>query len=153
MSRSILSHNHGSPEVAWAKALDAAALRRLLAPALVAGALIAAAVVPLALERSGAILRRDLASAGAEVGRLPWSTPPGRVQQAVTRHFPGYRVAVDAAHFPDHVTVTLHDLDRAACQSAYRNADRLEGRMVIALETSDGTDCRDGISLTWRITP
>jgi hypothetical protein len=153
MSRSILSHHHVSAEVAGAKALDAPSLRRMLAPALVAGVLIAAWIVPLALESPGAILRRDLASAGSEVGGLPWSTPTERVQQAVARHFPGSRVTVDAAGFPDHVTVTLHDLDRTACQSAYRSADRLEGRVVIALETSDGTACQNGISLTWRIMP
>lgn len=153
MSRATPSHNHVCAEVAWAKALDAPPLRRLLAPALAAGGLIAAGVVPLALQSPGALLRRDLASAGSEVGNLPWSTPTGRVQGAVARHFPGYRVTVDAAGFPDHVTVTLHDLDRAACQSAYRSADRLEGRVVIALETSDGTACRNGISLTWRIAP
>jgi hypothetical protein len=155
MSRSILSHSHSSPDVAWAKALAGSSHRRsLLAPALAASVLIGGVYgAYLALESPGALIRHDLASAGYEVGSLAWSTPTERVQQAVARHFPGYRVTVDAAGFPDHVTVTLHDLDRTACESAYRSADRLEGRVVIALETSDGTACRNGISLIWRIMP
>jgi hypothetical protein len=125
----------------------------LLAPALGTSLFIGAYVAHLAVESRGALIRHDLAGAGSEVGGLARSTPPERVQDAVVRHFPGYRVTVDAAGFPDHVTVTLHDLDRAAYQSAYRSADRLEGRMVIVLKASDATACRNRISLTWRITP
>ena len=152
---STISHSHDSPEVAWAKALAASSHGRLLlAPALAASVLIGGAYVAhLALESPGARIRRDLAGAGSEVGGLAWSTPTERVEEAVARHFPGYRVTVDAASFPDHVTVTLHDVDRATCQSAYRSAGRLEGAVVIALEASDATPCRNGTSLTWRITP
>jgi hypothetical protein len=154
MPMSMVSRNYSSAEVAWAAAFDTASPRRLLlAPALAAGLAIAGYMAHLARESPGALIRHDLAGAGSEVGGLAWSTPTERVRQAVARHFSGYRVAVDAAAFPDHVTVTLHDLDRAACRNAYRSADRLEGRVVIALESSDATDCRDGASLTWRITP
>ena len=66
--------------------------------------------------------------------------------------FTGYHVSVDAAHFPGYVTVTLHDLDHAACRDAYRLADRIEGRVVIAMQRPE-TSCQPGTSLIWRIMP
>jgi hypothetical protein len=137
---------------AWAGTAGGALRRWLLVPALAAAVLVGGYEACVALEPSGAAIRHDLARAGAEVASLSWSTPKDRVEQAVARRFPGYVVTVEAAGFPVSVTVTLHDLDRAACRDAYRIADRIDGEVVIAMERPD-PPCQDSTSLAWRIMP
>jgi hypothetical protein len=153
-SRSTVSRNPGSVEVAWAEALAAAPRRWLLVPVLIAAVILTGAYeAHLALQSPGAIIRHGLVRAGVEVADLAWSTPTARVQQTVSQHFPDYRATVDAARFPADVTVTLHDLDPATCRAAYRSAARIEGRVVIALQGPGEPACRGATSLTWRIMP
>jgi hypothetical protein len=152
MSMFTVSHDASSPEVAWVRVLGAQ-LRHWFWPlVLSASVLIGVYAAYLALEPSGAVIRHDLVRAGADVARLHWSASSERVQEAVSRHFPGYRVSVDAARFPSYVTVTLHDLSDADCRGARRFADRIEGLVVVAMERPD-TACEQGSSLTWRIMP
>lgn len=152
MSMFIISHDAGSPEVTWVRVLGGEFRHRLWALVLSASVLIGAYEAHLALAPPGAVIRHDLVRAAADVPRLPWSAPSKRVQEAVSRHFPGYRVSVDAARFPSYVTVTLHDLSDADCRGAHRFADRIEGLVVVAMERPD-TACAQGSSLTWRIIP
>src|ERR1700746_3754182 len=92
-------------------------------PRLVAGTIIGGFEGHRALESPGQVIRRELIHAGSEIAALPWSTPSERVRQGVVRHFLSYRATVDAAGFPAYVTVTLNDLDRAACRDAHRLAE------------------------------
>jgi hypothetical protein len=135
------------------KGFVAVLCRRLLALLLVAGVLIGGYETYLGWASPGALIHHDLVRAGAEVASLPWSTPIERVQQTVSRDFPGYRARADASHFPAYVTVTLQDLDRADCDAAQRVADRIEGAVVIAMEPSNEAACQERTSITWRIMP
>jgi hypothetical protein len=147
-----VSQNVHSIEFAWARPVSAGLRRFVIAPLLAAGLLFGGHEAYVALEPPGAVIRQDLTRAGREVANLSWLTPVERVEQTVSRHFPGYRVSVDAARFPAYVTVSLHDLDHAACRDAYRLADRIEGRVVIAMQRPE-TPCEPGTSLIWRIMP
>jgi len=148
---SVLQNVH-SIEFAWASPVSAGLRRFVIAPLLAAGLLIGGHEAYLALQPPGAVIRQDLTRAGREVANLPWFTPTERVEEAVSRHFPGHHVSVDAAHFPVYVTVTVHDLDHAACRDGYRLADRIEGRVVIAMQRPE-MPCQPGRSLIWRIMP
>jgi hypothetical protein len=152
MSMFTLSHDASSPEVAWVRVVGAELRHWLWTLVLSASVLIGVYEAHLALEPRGAVIRHDLVRAGADVARLHWSAPSERVQEAVSRHFPGYRVSVDAARFPSYVTVSLHDLSDADCRSAHRIGDRIEGLVVVAMERPDMA-CAHGSSLTWRIMP
>jgi hypothetical protein len=162
MSMFTVSHDAGSPEVAWVRVVGAELRHWLWTLVLSASVLIGVYEAHLALEPPGPVIRHDLVRAGADVARLHWSAPSERVQEVVSRHFPGYRVSVDAAWFPSYVTVTLHDLSDADCRSAHRMpdlvldgqppADRIEGLVVVAMERPDTTRAH-GSSLTWRIMP
>jgi hypothetical protein len=152
MSMFTVLHDGSSREVAWVRVVGAEFRHWLWALPLSATVLIGVYAAHLALEPPGAVIRHDLVRAGADVARLDWSAPSERVQETVSRHFPGYRVSVDAAPFPSYVTVTLHDLSDADCRGAHRFADRIEGLVVVAMERPD-TTCAQGSSLTWRIMP
>ena len=152
MSLFTVFHDGSSPEAAWVRVLGAQLRHWLWALVLSASVLIGVYAAHLALEPAGAVIRRDLVRAGTDVARLDWSAPSERVQETVSRHFPGYRVTVDAARFPSDVTVTLHDLSDADCRGAHRFADRIEGLVVVAMERPH-TACVHGSSLTWRIMP
>ena len=152
MSLSTLPHHPDMIEVAHASG-KAGFGRWLLASVLAATLLIGGSEAYRTVDWRGAILRHDLARAGAAVASLPWSTPIERVDEAVSRQFREYRVSVDASHFPVDVTVTLHDLDRADCRAARRAADRIDGDVVIAMQPSSGPACQERTSITWRIMP
>jgi len=147
-----LSQNVSSIEFGWARGLGAGLRRSVILSLVAAGLLVGGHSAYFALEPPGAVIRQDLTRAGREVANLSWLTPAARVEQAVSRHFPGYHVSVAAARFPAYLTVTLYDLDPAACRDAYRLADRIEGRVVIAMQRSE-THCQPGTSLIWRIMP
>jgi hypothetical protein len=153
MSMSKLSHDLGTAEVAYLRALGAG-LRHWVLPSVLATALLFGGYEAYHSQQlRGARIRHELARAGAHVSTLAWSTPIDRVEQVVSRQFPGYRVSVEASHFPAYVTVTLHDLDRADCGAAHRMADRIEGQVVIAMEASSEAPCGQHSSITWRIMP
>ena len=152
MSFSRLPHHPRTIEVAHVR-VKAGLRRWLLASVFAAALLIGGYEADLSFEWRGAIIRHDLVRAGTAVASLPWSTPIERVEQAVSRHFPGYRVSVDASQFPVVVTVTLNDLDRADCRAARGVADRIDGEVVIAMERSSGPSCQERTSITWRIMP
>jgi hypothetical protein len=151
-STSTVSRHASFVELASGKAF-APLCRRLLAPMLVAAVLIGGYAAHLAQESPGAVIRHDLVRAGSAVARLPWSTPTERVGQTTSRYFPSHRATVDARGFPAYVSVTLHDLDRGACRDAYRIAGRIEGDVVIAIDSGDDAACGDRTAVTWRIMP
>ena len=147
---SILSPDSTSIEI---PPPEAAPHRRWRVPIALGALLVGGYAIYLALQSPGDTLRQDLARAGANVAALPWNTPVERVEQAVSRHFAGYRASVDTTDFPTAVRVTLKDLDAATCRDARRAAERIEGQVVIAIEGADDGDCRDGSRITWRIMP
>ena len=146
-------HNANSTRVSSANARGAALWRRLLAPILVTGAIMCGYEALLALASPGKVIRHDLIRAGWAVSGLPWSTPSDRVRQTVSRYFSGYRVSVDAAGFPNYVTVTLKDLGRNVCRDAYQEAGQVDGEVVIVAEGRADAACQDRAAITWRIMP
>jgi hypothetical protein len=127
----------------------------MLTPLLVAAALAAGDAVYRGLQTPGEVIRRELAAAGSEFGRLPWSIPSDSVQRRITPYFAAaHGATVDARGFPVFVRVTLHDLGRDACLDARRVARRIGGRVVIAVDRrTDEETCRDHTAMTWRIAP
>lgn len=150
---SVVSRTDASIEVASVKALGVHWRGWLLA-ALAIVALVAGDEIRVALQTPGEVIRHELLAAGSEVERLSWSTPHDRVESRIARHFTGREATVDIMGFPVFVTVSLHDLSRAACLDARRVARRIEGRVVIAVDRrTDAEPCRDHMTMTWRIMP
>jgi hypothetical protein len=118
----------------------------------VAGVLLAAGYqVSLALQSPAQLIRGELQAAAAETAALSWNRSPEQVRTAVARHFDGHAVSIDATKFPALVAVTLHDVDRSTCQEAHTVARRIEGSVVIALESA--APCGDNNAMRWRIMP
>jgi hypothetical protein len=107
-----------------------------------------------AFEPHGAALRHELKAAAA-VLQAPFtlqSTPA--LQQAIRRHFPERDAAVDTHHLWPVVAVTLHGLSRDDCLEALRDARRIDGAVVIALQGyGAGADCRAENDMTWWLMP
>jgi len=117
-----------------------------------AGALmIAGYQVSLALQTPAQLIRGELEAAAAETAALPWNRSREQVGAALARHFPGRIVSVEAAKFPAIVSVTLQDIDRNTCEEARSVARRIEGSVVVALETAQ--PCGDSNAMRWRIMP
>ena len=153
MSISTFSLDSHSAALASVKPLAAALGRWLLVVMMAAGVLAAGYAPQLALETPGQVIRHDLTRAAARVARLPSFMPSERVEQTVSRYFPGYRGSVDATGFPASVSVTLRDVDPDACRDVYRKAVRIEGEVVIAIEGNGDRTCRHRTAITWRIMP
>jgi hypothetical protein len=52
------------------------------------------------------------------------------------------------------VTVTLHNVGHDACRDAYRVANHIEGRVVIAIDQRmHARPCNEDTTITWRIMP
>jgi hypothetical protein len=133
--------------VTWLAGVPRAA--RLFA---LAGLLLAAGYqVSLALQSPAHVIRGELQAAAAETAALPWNRSPDQVRAAVAQHFGRRAVGVDATKFPAVVTVTLRDVDRDTCQEARAIARRIEGSVVIALDSAAA--CGDSNAMAWRIMP
>jgi hypothetical protein len=107
--------------------------------------------VSLALQTPAQLIRSELEAAGGETAALPWNRSREQVSAAVTRHFAGRAVSVDATKFPALVSVTLHGIDRTTCEEARSVARRMEGSVVVALAST--APCGDSNAMVWRIMP
>jgi hypothetical protein len=108
--------------------------------------------IHLATQSPGEAIRAALVAAADEM-LVPATAQPSRdALQAVGRHF-GAGATVAAELWP-HVTVTLHNLDRATCVDAASAARRIERLVVVQLEKF-GTDSECGANndMTWWIMP
>jgi hypothetical protein len=153
---SIDSASQASIEMGSVKPFRAIRWGRFVAPLVVGTALAAAYMLYGALRPPGEVIRRDLLAAGSELEGLPWSAPSSRVQDSIARHFPAaYAPTVDGSRFPAAVTVTLHNVARAACLDARRAASRIDGPVVIAIDDWEPTPkpCSDNAVLTWLLLP
>ena len=149
-----VSPRDASIEVASAKALGARVRAWIFLPLLVAALLAAGYEAYLALRSPGEVIRSELTAAGSALQHLSWSTPNDSVQHAIAEHFTRHAATVDAKGFPVYVTVTLHDLGRAACLDARRVARRIEGPVVIVVDRrTDAETCGDDTAMTWRLMP
>ncbi|HUK58490.1 MAG TPA: hypothetical protein VLV50_04605 [Stellaceae bacterium] len=125
-------------------------LRTFAAVAAASGAL----ALLVASEPHGGAVRGDLKAAAARLRDMPPNAAGANVASALAREFPDQSATIDPTGFPASVSVTLHALDRASCAAALRTARRIEGRVVVQLETyRSSADCTDRNEMTWRLMP
>jgi hypothetical protein len=108
--------------------------------------------IHLATQSPGEAIRESLVAAADEM-LVPATAQPNRsALVAVGSHFgPGATVA---AELWPHVTVTLHDVDRATCVDAAAAARRIERLVVVQLEKySNPAECGASNDMTWWIMP
>jgi hypothetical protein len=119
-----------------------------------AACVVGACAVLFASQSPGAAIRGDLAAAAVTVHGLPASTPADAVERALQSTLGGRLATIDARGFPAVVAVTLRALDRRACVAAEGSARRLEGAVVVELESyRQPADCGKSNDMTWRIMP
>jgi len=105
-----------------------------------------------AMQSPGEAIRAALAAAAADM-RAPETAQPSRdMLQAVGRHFDA-QASIGAELWP-HVTITLHNVDRSTCIDATAAARRIEGLVVVELESyRSAADCHASNDMTWWIMP
>jgi hypothetical protein len=105
-----------------------------------------------AMQSPGETIRDALVAAAADM-RAPTTAQPSRdALQAISRHF-GAQATIGAELWP-HVTVTLHNIDRATCIDAAAVAGRIEGLVVVQLEKfGTAAACGAANDMTWWIMP
>jgi len=159
-----MTNSHSRPTTTFAGPLHGsdglwhAALRRALltgALALVTAVVFAAAyqLQETAIGRGRAI-RGELLAAAGELSSQIVANPTEAVRHAMRRHFREADVEVDIARSWPNVLVTLRGLDRATCETAVRDARRMEGLVVVSLDVYRApADCGERNEMTWRIMP
>jgi hypothetical protein len=76
------------------------------------------------------------------------------MRQAMRRHFGETDVDVDASRIWPNVAVTIRGLDREACEAAALKVRRIEGPIVVNLDSPRApADCRESNDMTWWIMP
>jgi hypothetical protein len=102
----------------------------------------------------GAAIRGELLAAAGELSAQIVADPTEPVRQAMRWHFREAEVEVDSARSWPNVLVTIRGLDRAACETAVRDARRMEGLVVVSLDAyRSAADCRGRNDMTWWIMP
>jgi hypothetical protein len=102
----------------------------------------------------GASIRASLAAAAAALDALPPNAAAKDVRTALLPAFAGRDVVIDPAGFPREIAVTLQGIDRRACIAAVQSVRRLEGRVVVELQTyRSPDDCGAENAMTWRLMP
>jgi hypothetical protein len=105
-------------------------------------------------QEPGRVIRRELLAAAGEFGSPLVANPTEAVRQAMRRHFGEADVDVDARRVWPNVAVTIRGLDRDACEAAALDARRIEGPIVVNLDTPRSpADCRERNDMTWWIMP
>jgi hypothetical protein len=102
----------------------------------------------------GRAIRGELVAAAGELSAQIVANPTEPVRHAMRQHFREAEVDLDTARSWPNVLVTIRGLDRAACETAVRDTRRMEGLVVVSLETyrSPG-DCAERNDMTWWIMP
>jgi hypothetical protein len=102
----------------------------------------------------GEAIRGELLAAAGELSWQIVAEPTEPVRRAMRRHFREADVDVEIARSRANVLVTLRGLNRGDCAAAVRDARRIEGTVVVALESHRATaDCGERNDMTWRIMP
>jgi len=106
----------------------------------------------LAVQSPGEAIREALVAAADEM-LVPATAQSSRdALQAVGRHFGG-QATIGAELWP-HVTVTLHNVDRATCVDVAAAARRIERLVVVQLEKfGTAAECGLANDMTWWIMP
>jgi hypothetical protein len=108
----------------------------------------------LVLQQPGRVIRRELVAAAGEFGSALVPNPTDAVRGAMRRHFGEADVDIDASQVWPNVAVTIRGLNREACAAAALAARRIDGPIVVNLDTPRSpADCRDRNDMTWRIMP
>jgi hypothetical protein len=107
----------------------------------------------MATEPGRAIHGELLAAAGELNGQIV-ANPTEAVRHAMRRHFRETEVEVDIARSWPNVLVTIRGLDHAACETAVRDARRMEGLVVVSLDAyRSPANCGERNDMTWWIMP
>lgn len=102
----------------------------------------------------GWIIRSELQAAAAELSWQIVAIPTEAVREAMRRHFHEAEVELDGVRSRPNVLVTLRGLSRVVCQAAVRDARRMEGTVVVALDRYHSpADCGERNDMTWWIMP
>ncbi len=108
-----------------------------------------------AFEPPGHALRRELLGAAEEL-RTQWVPQPTTqaMRQAIRRHFRESDIDIDTTQYWPNVAVILHDVPREGCAAAVRDARRIDGSVVIALERYRlPAECAERNDMTWWLMP
>jgi hypothetical protein len=117
-------------------------------------ALVGVGELYLVSQQPGRVIRRELLAAAGEFGSPLVPNPTDSVRQAMRRHFGEADVDVDASRVWPNVAVTIRGLDREACEAAALDARRIEGPIVVSLDSPRSpADCRERNDMTWWIMP
>lgn len=99
-------------------------------------------------------IRSALFDLAAATHALPASLSTDKAAQALRRYIADHNAVIDTAQFPGEVDVTFRDLGKWTCIEAEAVARRLEGLVVVQLESYAATsDCRSRNAMTWRVMP
>jgi hypothetical protein len=102
----------------------------------------------------GRAIRGELLAAASELSAQIVANPTEAVRHAMRRHFHEAEVEMDTARSWPNVLVTIRGLDRAACETAMRDARRMEGLVVVSLDAyRSPAACGERNDLTWWIMP
>jgi hypothetical protein len=105
-------------------------------------------------QQPGRVIRRELLAAAGEFGSPLVPNPTDSMRQAMRRHFGETDVDVDASRIWPNVAVTIRGLDREACEAAALKVRRIEGPIVVNLDSPRApADCRESNDMTWWIMP
>jgi hypothetical protein len=102
----------------------------------------------------GRAIRGELLAAAGELSGQVVASPTEPMRHAMRRHFREAEVEVDTARSWPNVLVTIRGLDRAACETAVRDARRMEGLVVVSLDAyRSPAACGERNDMTWWIMP
>ena len=103
-------------------------------------------------ETPGQAIRGQLTAVAAEA-RLELGRSAPEVLSAVQDRLVGMDATVDVSPWPQ-LLVTLRSIDRDTCIEAQSTAGRMEGMVVVELESQRlPQDCREQNDMRWRIMP
>jgi hypothetical protein len=129
-------------------------LRKAALGGVLALALVGIGELYLASQQPDRVIRRELLAAAGEFGSPLVPNPTDSVRQAMRRHFGETDVDVDASRIWPNVAVTIRGLDREACEAAALKVRRIEGPIVVNLDSPCApADCRESNDMTWWIMP
>jgi len=106
------------------------------------------------LEPPGDAIRHQLEAAAGEMRNQLVPEPSPRVLAAMRRDFAKREVSIATMPASSIVAVTLHGLDHGTCVDALTKARRIDGAVVVRLQSYDAAgDCGNRNDMTWWVMP